>query len=814
MPDRQWRVTIVPGSAFIKRNLSAAYWWILFIGLFLTAWVAAFLNFLATARYRAELLVELRTRELNKEKESLAKSEERFRQLAEGTGEFIWEVDRDGLYTYASPMVEKMYGYKPEEIVGKKYFYDFFPPEEKEKMVQGIFAGFKKKEVFRDFLNPIIHRNGQTVLLTSNAMPMVDGSGNLLGYRGIDRDITAAKIAEEALRRREAYLTSILDNFPYLVWLKDVHGKYLSVNSIFAKACGRDIHEIVGKGDEGLWPPELVEKYRADDRQVMQNQSKAVFEEPIVENGVAGYFETYKSPIFDNEGLVIGTVGFAQDITERKKAEAALRESEERYKKITSSITDYIYTVHVADGKPVSTTYGPGCLPVTGYSSEDFLSRSSLWIEIVVPEDRPIVERQIGDIFSGTKIDPIEHRICHKNGQIRWVSNTIVPQYDNTGKLVGYDGLIADISERKKAEEVLKQAKETAEKALAMKDEFTSTVSHELRTPLAAIKSSVDILDMGAPGNLNDEQRVFIKRVKSNIDRLARLINEILDLSKLESGKRRLNLVPLFPEVFVREIVELQSTVVKNKGLKIGMDLETNLPVFWADKDLLTQVLNNLINNALKFTKEGKIAISVSCPDRKMMQFCVRDTGIGIKQEDQVRLFQKFQQVGAVSQQIGGTGLGLAICREIVTRHGGRIWVESEFAKGSAFYFTIPEKKRKRILIVRDDQAAKDNMEGVLSQSDQYEIEQAPDGFMTGQTSAEFAPPDLVILDLELPQMNGLKVCSAIKGDSKTVDTKIIVLSDLLTEEQEKRVWEAGADDLLKKPIHPEEMILKIERLI
>lgn len=373
-----------------------------------------------------------------------------------------------------------------------------------------------------------------------------------------------------------------------------------------------------------------------------------------------------------------------------KKAEEALRESEERYRKITSSITDYIYHVQIENGKSVSTTYSPGCLRVTGYRPEDFLLNSFLWLDIVVKEDRHIVEAQIKDIFSGKKIEPIEHRIYHKDGHICWVNNTIVPQYDNNGKLMGYDGLIANITERKKAEETLKHAKETAERALAIQEEFTSTVSHELRTPLAAIKSSIDILETEIPGNLNKDQRVFIHRVKSNIDRLARLINDVLDLSKLESGKMVMNLLPLHPQDVIREVIEVQQPVAKAKGLRIETEFDKDLPVLMADRDCLIQVLDNLINNALKFTKKGKIIISAFCEDKEKLTFCVRDTGIGIKDDDLSKLFKKFQQIGGSSQHVAGTGLGLSICKQIIEKHKGRIWVESQFGVGSAFYFTIP----------------------------------------------------------------------------------------------------------------------------
>jgi signal transduction histidine kinase len=194
---------------------------------------------------------------------------------------------------------------------------------------------------------------------------------------------------------------------------------------------------------------------------------------------------------------------------------------------------------------------------------------------------------------------------------------------------------------------------------------------------------------------LTQDQKVFVKRVKSNIDRLARLINDVLDLTKLESGKMVMNLLPLRVEAVIQEVIETQESLVKAKGLTIAAEFGENLPILIADKDRLIQVFNNLINNALKFTIKGGIVIAVHSEDKGSLTFSVRDTGVGIKKEDLSKLFQKFQQVGAASQQVAGTGLGLAICRLIIARHRGRIWVESQFGKGSTVLFQHPYQKEK-----------------------------------------------------------------------------------------------------------------------
>lgn len=762
-----------------------------------------------------ERLIKL-NEELNQEKLLLRKREEDFHLILDSTAEAIYGIDLNGNCMFCNPSCLRMLGYNNvQDLLGKNMhalIHHTYP--------DGTPFPIEQCQLYQAFKNNLkIHveelfwrSDGTSFFADVWSYPEVRNT-KTVGAVVSFLDITERKNAEEVLLKREAYLTSILDNFPFMVWLKDTFGRFLAVNQVYAKAHGRSVSEIIGKTDFDFVSHETAEKYQADDIKVLIGRQKVIVEEPIINGDAVGYFETFKSPIFDNEGLVIGSVGFARDITERKKAEEALRDSEERYRKITSSITDYIYHVQIDNGKPVSTTYSPGCLRVTGYRSDDFISNPFLWFDIIAVEDRPLVERQIQDVLSGKKIGPLEHRIKHKDGHICWVKNTIVCQFDNNGKMIGYDGLISNITERKKVEGELNEAKERAEQALAIKDEFTSTVSHELRTPLAAIKSSIDILDTGVPGELTADQKIFIKRVKSNIDRLARLINDVLDLSKLEAGKMVMNLLPLRAESVVQEVVDTQDPLVKGKGLTIKTEFGENLPTLVADKDRLIQVLNNLINNALKFTKEGGIVVAVHSEDKQSMTFSVRDTGVGIKDEDLTKLFQKFQQVGGASQQVAGTGLGLAISKLIVSKHKGRIWVESQYGKGSSFNFIIPIRKEKRILIVDDDEATLEILKNILEKEEIYEIEMASDGFRAGQKYYDFSP-QLIILDINLPKMNGLEVCAKIKNDAKTKHTKIIILSSFNSDQKRKEAWDAGADEILNKPINLEELIAKIRKLI
>lgn len=230
--------------------------------------------------------------------------------------------------------------------------------------------------------------------------------------------------------------------------------------------------------------------------------------------------------------------------------------------------------------------------------------------------------------------------------------------------------------------------------------EFTSTVSHELRTPLASIKTAIDIVVSGTPGPLNPDQKNFLDKARNNVDRLTRLINDILDLSKLEAGKTQLNFEIKDINAITLEIADIQQAVAQKKGLFMRTELAEDLAPVPLDVDKMHQVLNNLISNAIKFTEQGGVTLKTrNNKEANHVEVCVEDTGGGISQEDIPKLFKKFQQLGdPAMRKAGGTGLGLAICHEIIKQHGGKIWITSGEGKGSCFHFILPIQERRQEL--------------------------------------------------------------------------------------------------------------------
>lgn len=452
----------------------------------------------------------------------------------------------------------------------------------------------------------------------------------------------------------------------------------------------------------------------------------------------------------------------AREHSERKQAEEALYDSESRYKQLLESVTNYNYTVLIKNGEPAETIHNPACVTVTGYCIEEYRNDPFLWFKMIHDNDRSTVVEQINRILKGEITTPLEHRIFHKDGSIRWVRDTLVPKFNEHQELVAYDGLVVDITDRKTADEDIKRnnlaleekirertkelenanfelqklnieldlrraeaeySKLQAETANRAKSDFLANMSHELRTPLNSILGFAEVLADELFGKLNERQKEYAKDISDSGCHLLNLINDILDLSKVESGKMELE-----PTCFLlKHILGASMSMFKEKAmkhnLKLNLSVEPDADIeIEADERKLKQIMFNLLSNALKFTPEGRsvhvqarlisdvgalrrVALEEGRGSASPLQtadfieISVTDTGIGVKAEDLPKLFKEFTQLESVyTRRYAGTGLGLALSKKLVELHGGRIWVESEFGKGSKFTFVIPVKQEEKLI--------------------------------------------------------------------------------------------------------------------
>lgn len=402
-----------------------------------------------------------------------------------------------------------------------------------------------------------------------------------------------------------------------------------------------------------------------------------------------------------------------------------------------------------------------------------------------------------------------ETRITNfREGTTRTVKANLTRVRDHLNNIIGTVLVMEDITKEKEIDR--------------MKTEFVSTTSHEIRTPLASIKESVALVFDGSTGGINETQRKFLGIAQRNIARLTSLINNVLDLSKIESGKMTLERTEVDLNKIAQDVKGTFEIEAGKKRIGLQVKLEEGLPLLQADPDRITQVLTNLVSNAVKFTPEGgqvTMATSYYGSDRKFLQASVRDTGIGIDKKDFERLFKKFGQLDAsMMRRVGGTGLGLAISQEIVELHGGRIWVESDRGKGSTFSFILPVESKegamgkKKILVIDDEPDLCATVKKRLEASDFSVLT-----VLSGQEGLEEAKdyrPDLIVLDLMMPAMDGFEVCKQLKKDTETSSIPVVVLTALEQEDAAKRALSMGAQGYLVKPFEPESLLFTIKEFL
>ncbi|HSF59118.1 MAG TPA: ATP-binding protein, partial [Candidatus Binatia bacterium] len=331
-------------------------------------------------------------------------------------------------------------------------------------------------------------------------------------------------------------------------------------------------------------------------------------------------------------------------------------------------------------------TWNRGAETLFGYRKDEVIGKH---LSILLPPERfhELEETRAKVRISGALRD-IEVRSKRKDGVMIYLSLSVSPIRDVEGRIAGFLRIAKDITEKKRYERRLKELDK-------MKSDFVSNVSHELRTPLTSIKGSVDNMLDGLTGALNEKQIRYLTRIKSNTDRLSRLINDLLDLSRIEAGRVEVRATTLSLTTLAEEVAEQMKALAAEKRIQIEVPSSDPRLTAWADRDKVTQILTNLIGNAIKFTPQnGKINVALESNGDDHVQIAIADTGPGILPEERSKIFSKFYQVANLEKQKPkGSGLGLAISKALVEMHGGKIWVESELGKGSTFFFTLPAQQ-------------------------------------------------------------------------------------------------------------------------
>ncbi|MBW4522687.1 MAG: PAS domain S-box protein [Scytolyngbya sp. HA4215-MV1] len=600
-------------------------------------------------------------------------NEVRFEQLSTASPSVIYSIEeypgRPARFDYLSPAFEEIYEIPVAKAMENAAIaFDTFHPDDLSGYQQAVIRSAKTMQPLQHEWR-IITPSGKIKWVQANSRPERRQEGVLV-WHGVMLDITDRKQTEAALRESEATKKQILKAIPDLIFWMSADGICLdSMPSNDAFQLFPDSGRV-GKNLYTVLPPDLAEMRRQAVEKALQTGDVQVYEQRIMLHGGFYYEEVRVVGVGDDRVLVI-----VRNITSRKQAEIALQESEERFR---SAFQDAPIGMALIGLDDRWLKVNPVLCNMFEYSEAELLT--TRMFTMVHPEDRSILQQYIEQYLGQSqtkdkKATQVELRYQCKGGQIIWVRLNLSVVRDAQRHPSYYVAQIQDI---------------TQEHAVnRMKDEFISIVSHELRTPLTAIQGFLGLLNTGIYTNNPEKTQRMLKLAMDNGDRLVRLVNDILDLERLSSGKVQLAMTTCNASELMQQAVDSIHSIADQAAVTLAV-VPTKAQV-WAASDSIIQTLTNLLSNAIKFSPpQTTVTLSVQTQTDSVL-FQVRDRGRGIPADKLESIFGRFQQVDVSdSRQKGGTGLGLAICQSIVQQHGGNIWVESTLGEGSTFYFTLP----------------------------------------------------------------------------------------------------------------------------
>ncbi|WP_281184857.1 PAS domain S-box protein [Trichlorobacter lovleyi] len=685
----------------------------------------------------------------------------------------------------------------------------------------------------------VLLMGGGTVLLLTGSLLW-----RFLGIRRLNRQLQEAnqrletEISEHnqavrLLKKNEQFQKTLIETLPDLVWLKDPDGVYLGCNPRFETFFGAKQADILGKTDYDFVERELADFFRENDRRAAAAGKPTVNEEwlTFAVNGYQGLFETIKTPMFDADGALLGVLGVARDISERARAYELLRLSEEKFASAFKASPDSVNLNRLSDGTYLEVN--EGFTAIAGYQPEEVLGKSSLELNIWAnPADRL---RLVQELQQHGFVRNLETQFRCKDGSL------ITGQM--SARVITVNGeqcllnITRDISERKRYEEELQQARQAAEAANRAKSEFLANMSHEIRTPMNGVIGMVQLLQFT---QLNSEQQEYLQCLETSAQGLLSLLNDILDLSKIEAGKISLEYADFSLRHSIQEVVTTQISQIHQKRLKLTTSLADDIPeILHGDPLRLKQILLNLLGNAIKFTAAGGITIAARITDRQngTLTIClsVSDTGIGMTPEALQRIFAPFEQAdNSTTRRFGGTGLGLTICRRLAELMGGRIWAESSDGHGSSFFVELPFAVRMQtapaaapavlqsatgstrslqLLLAEDNAPNAATITAMLKRmGHQVEVvndgKQALDRWRCGHY-------DALLLDVSMPVMGGSETTRLIREEEQQTGQHIPIIAVTAHALRGDRdlFLQNGFDGYVAKPVDMQHLTRELERL-
>jgi PAS domain S-box-containing protein len=790
------------------------------------------------------------TRDVTERREAqraLQEREAHFRKLIEKSGDMVQLLDAGGTITYTGPSVQRMLGYTPEEIAGTPAL-SYIHPDDVERTAAALQEMLSRPEEVVTAEYRVRHQAGHYRVFEAFARTIFMPSGEQVVVVNA-RDVTERREAEAALARQRAYFELLLASVEAGIsaWDPQCRFEYVSTNAVPDPAA-RDW--IIGKthAEYYAWrgrPPEVATVRHHHVEQAVLQKRATEYEEPVtLPDGSTGHMLRRYWPVLDGEGRVERVIGYSVDITERKRAEEALARQREYFEQLLASVDagiaawdahgrfEYVSPNAIADAEIRGW--------VIGKTMEEYCARKG-----VAPHLMELRRDSVAKSIASGGVTEFEEAMPRPDGSTMHLLRRNRPVLNAAGEVERVIGYSVDITERKRTEEAVQRAtreaeraREAAERANRAKSEFLSRMSHELRTPMNSILGFAQLLERT---QLPPEHRRGVGHILKAGRHLLQLINEVLEIARIEAGRHTLSLEPVRVDTVLQEAVALMRPLAAQWRVELGDSPCADAGAFvQADRQRLTQVMLNLLGNAIKYNRVGG-RVSIRCErladEGRGARLAIRvhDTGRGIAADRVDQLFTPFARLGAESTEVEGTGLGLALSQRLSEAMGGSLCLERSDVQGSVFRLEllvaddpllrledaaapvdpvrdVPHAEAT-LLYIEDNLANLSLVETILLSRPRWRTLPALQGGIGLELAREHRP-HLILLDLHLPDISGEEVLRRLRADPRTAPIPVVVITADATRTTVERLRAAGADAYLTKPLDIDEFLETITRYL